>query len=154
MMGAMAAPRVILVGCVKLKLERPAPAKDLYRSPLWRRRRQYAEASGCPWLILSAKHGLIDPDKRIAPYDLALGQLSAAQRRVWGERVVRQLERRLGRIAGTTFELHAGAAYRRAIQPGITERGGSVTAPLAHLGQGEQLAWYTAGEPRTRGGGR
>jgi len=142
----MAGQRVILVGCVKLKLDRPAPAKNLYCSPLWRHRRRYAEASGRPWLILSARHGLIDPDRRIAPYDLALGQLTAAQRREWGERVARQLEEKLGPIAGTTFELHAGAVYRRAIEPGIAERGGVVTAPLARLGQGEQLAWYRASE--------
>jgi hypothetical protein len=147
MIFAMGGQRVILVGCVKLKLERPAPAKDLYRSTLWQRRRRYAEASGCPWLILSAKHGLIDPEQRIAPYDLALGQLSAPQRLAWGERVARQLEDRLESIAGTTFEVHAGAAYRRAIERGIAERGGTVTAPLAHLGQGEQLAWYTTGAP-------
>lgn len=141
----MADERVILVGCVKLKHERSAPAKDLYRSPLWHRRRRYAEASGRPWLILSAKHGLVDPERRIAPYDLALGQLSAPERRAWGERVVRQLEDRLGSISGTTFEVHAGALYRQGVEPGIVERGGKVTAPLAHLGQGKQLAWYTAG---------
>ena len=148
------APRVILVGCVKLKLERAAPAKDLYCSPLWRHRRRYAEASGCPWLILSAKHGVIDPEKRIAPYDLALNQLSAADRRASGERVARQLEAELGPIGGTTFEVHAGAAYRRAIGPGIVERSGMVAAPLAHLGQGEQLAWYAAGDHQLRGGDR
>jgi hypothetical protein len=36
----MARSRVILVGCVKLKQERPARAKDLYQSPLWLRRRR------------------------------------------------------------------------------------------------------------------
>jgi hypothetical protein len=141
----MAGERVILVGCVKLKHEGSALAKDLYRSPLWQRRRRYAEASGSPWLILSAKHGLIEPGRQIAPYDLALGQLSAGERRAWGERVVRQLEDRFGSIGGTTFEVHEGALYRRAIEPGIVERGGKVAAPLAHLGQGKQLAWYTAG---------
>jgi Family of unknown function (DUF6884) len=145
----MARRRVILVGCVKLKQERRTRAKDLYQSPLWLRRRRYAETSGSPWLILSAKHGLIDPERRIAPYDLALGQLSARERRAWGESVVRQLEDRLGSIAGTTFEVHAGALYMRAIEPGIVERGGKVTAPLAHLGQGKQLAWYTTSAARS-----
>jgi hypothetical protein len=72
----------------------------------------------------------------------------------WGERVVRRLEDRLGPIAGTAFELHAGAMYRRATESGIAEHGEIVIAPLAHLGQGEQLVWYTAGEPRPRGGDR
>ena len=64
--------RVVLLGCVKLKLEHRAPAKDLYVSPLWNRRRAYAEAAGCPWLILSAKYGLLDPEQLVAPYDVAL----------------------------------------------------------------------------------
>jgi hypothetical protein len=78
MMGAMTgSDRVLLLGCVKLKREHRAPAKDLYRSPLWVRRRAFAQASGHPWLILSAKHGLVDPDTRLEPYDLALRDLTA-----------------------------------------------------------------------------
>jgi hypothetical protein len=149
MMHVVTNRRVILIGCVKSKLARRAPAKDLYCSTLWQRRRHYAEASGARWLILSAKHGLLEPDKRIAPYELALGKMPAAERRAWGERVVRQLEDQLGSISGTTFEVHAGAAYRRAIEPGIVERGGKLTSPLAHLGQGKQLAWYTTQASRS-----
>lgn len=134
----------MLLGCVKLKLDRRAAAKDLYRSPLWLRRRAFAEASGYPWLILSAKHGLVDPDTRLAPYDLALGNLSAADRRVWGDRVVRSLERLFGSLDAITFEVHAGDAYRRAVEPGILVRGGRVVAPLAGLPLGSQLAWYRA----------
>ena len=52
----------VLLGCVSQKRDSPAPAKDLYRSQLWRRRRAYAEASGRPWMILSALHGLVDPE--------------------------------------------------------------------------------------------
>jgi hypothetical protein len=43
-----AGSRVILLGCVKQKLDHRAPAKELYRSPLWKARRGYAEASGLP----------------------------------------------------------------------------------------------------------
>jgi hypothetical protein len=150
----MAAARVILVGCVKLKLDRAAPARELYVSPLWRRRREYAERRGGEWLILSAKHGLVDPERRIAPYDLALSDLSADERRKWGGRVIGQLEDRLGSLTGTTFDIHAGSAYRRAIEPGILERGGTVTAPLEGLGMGEQLAWYGADAAGQAGGAR
>ena len=94
-------------------------------------------------MILSAGHGLLDPERRIAPYDVALTDLSAGERRNWGRRVISQLEDRLGSLAGTTFEIHAGSPYRNAIEAGIAERGGTVTAPLEGLGMGEQLAWYT-----------
>jgi hypothetical protein len=144
----VAAKRAILVECVKLKLDTTAPAKELYVSPLWRRRREYAERCEGEWMILSAKHGLLDPERRIAPYDVALSDLSANERRRWGRRVISQLEDRLGSLDGTTFEIHAGSPYRRAIEAGIVERGGTVTAPLEGLGMGEQLAWYTSATDR------
>jgi hypothetical protein len=53
----------ILLGCVKTKRDHRAKARDLYCSPLWRARRSYAEANGPPWLILSAKHGLVEPNR-------------------------------------------------------------------------------------------
>ena len=82
----------ILLGCVKTKLDHRAKARDLYCSPLWRRRRTYAEGSGLPWLILSAKHGLVEPTRVLRPYDMALGDLRAGQRRAWGGRVVDSLK--------------------------------------------------------------
>ena len=39
---------LILVGCVKLKGDEPSPARDLYTSPLFAKRRSYAKASGVP----------------------------------------------------------------------------------------------------------
>lgn len=135
---------VLLVGCVKRKLERRAAAKDLYTSPLWAGRRAYAEASGNPWLILSAMHGVIEPEVPLDPYDLALTDLTASGRQAWGERVVHALERRFSALAGTTFEIHAGHPYRRAIEPAILARGAQLRVPLRGLPLGAQLAWYRA----------
>jgi hypothetical protein len=136
--------RVILLGCVKLKLDHRAAAKDLYRSPLWAGRRAYAEASGHPWFILSAMHGLVEPDTSLDPYDLALSDISPSERRAWGERVVDPLERQFGTLTGMTFEIHAGKAYREAIAPGVVKRGASVHVPLDGLALGSQIAWYGA----------
>ena len=134
--------RVVLLGCVKLKLAHRAPAKDLYVSPLWNGRRAYAEAAGCPWLILSAKHGLLDPEQSIAPYDVALAELTARARLAWGERVVGALQTRFGSLHGMTFEVHAGKAYRAAIAPGLQELGATIDQPLLGLTMGRQLSWY------------
>lgn len=43
---------VLLMGCVKTKRDRPAPARELFTSPLFVRRLAYAEAVGRPWFIL------------------------------------------------------------------------------------------------------
>ena len=133
----------LLLGCVSRKLTTRAPAKELYCSSLWRRRRAYAESSGRPWLILSALHGLVDPDELLDPYDVSLRQLSAAERRAWGERVVEALTKRLT-VLDATFEVHAGSHYLTAIEAPLERCGARIEAPLAHLRLGQQLAWYAA----------
>jgi hypothetical protein len=114
---------VILVGCVKTKADGPHPARDLYTSELFRRRRDYAEAAGVPWYVLSAKHGLLGPDELIEPYDVALKAQPSQYQRAWGEWVVARLSQELGSLAGHVIEVHAGAAYLAAIA-GALERSG------------------------------
>jgi hypothetical protein len=72
----------------------PAPAKDLYVSELFRRARAYVEATGCQWFILSAKHGFVDPDEVIAPYEQTLNTMCVAERRKWAEKVRAQMDER------------------------------------------------------------
>ncbi len=67
-----AEPEVIIIGCVSRKRSGSAKAKDLYVSPMFEKRRRYAESSGKPWFIFSAEHGIIDPELVIAPYDVAM----------------------------------------------------------------------------------
>src|SRR3954451_23713197 len=105
----------VLVGCVAKKHTEGAPAKDLYRSTLWRGRRRYAESTGLPWFILSALHGLVEPDQHLDPYNVALTDLSASERREWCEGVVAHLAERLA-LGGALLEVHAGSAYRKAIE--------------------------------------
>jgi hypothetical protein len=139
---AQSGPHVLLLGCVKGKGPRPAPARELYRSDLFRKRRAYAEASARPWFILSAQHGLVHPDDLLAPYDMALEKQSAAYRAGWGREVAAALQRCLGPLSGTTFEVHAGAPYVEAIRGLLEAAGASVVLPLRGLTQGQQLRWY------------
>lgn len=135
----------LLIGCVKRKSARAAPARDLYTSPLWRYRREYAERYSVPWFILSAEHGLLAPDTYIEPYDLALGDLPAAGRRAWSQKVLDQLDAAPVAVAGKTFEVHAGKAYvEYGLERGLRRRGAEVRRPLAHMGIGVQMAWYKA----------
>jgi hypothetical protein len=68
----------------------------------------YAEASGRPWLIVSAKYGLVVPSARIAPYDVTLAEMPAGERAAWGENTADALQRHYGSVSGMTFEIHAG----------------------------------------------
>jgi uncharacterized HhH-GPD family protein len=133
---------VVLVGCVKTKALEASPARDLYLSPLFERRRRYAESSGRPWYILSAEHGLLDPGSLIEPYDVYLADQSADYRRAWGEWVAAKLARVHGLTDGLAIEVHAGAAYVEAIDEPLRRHGAVLLTPLAGLRRGEQLSWY------------
>ncbi len=133
---------IVLVGCVKSKLTHPAPAKDLYTSPLFGKERHYAEATGKPWFILSAEHGLVAPDRVLAPYELQLSDTPRSYRQAWGAKVVGQLQKAAGPLDGTTIEAHAGAAYTDAIRDRLRDAGAHVLEPLKGLTLGQRLAWY------------
>ena len=135
-------PDIVLVGCVKTKADHASPARDLYRSPMFDRRRRYAEATGRPWYILSAEHGLLDPGSLVEPYDVYLADESDDYRRAWGEWVAARLTRLFGSLHGHRIEVHASAAYVEAIESPLRRSGAVVISPLAGLRQGEQLSWY------------
>lgn len=140
--GTAAAVDIVLVGCVKTKLHRPAPARELYTSSLFRKARCYAESTGNTWFVLSAEHGLVSPDTVLQPYNLQLSETSREYRRAWGLQVAQQLKKRTGPLAGKVIEVHAGSAYADAIRVHLVTEGADVLEPLHGLRQGERLAWY------------
>ncbi len=135
-------PDGIILGCVSSKRSSPAKAKDLYVSPMFAKRRRYAESTGRPWFIFSAEHGIIDPEVVIAPYDVAMAKLPVDQVRAKGRQAVDQLEALVGHLRGKTFEVHAGAAYVKSIEGPLAKRGATLLNPLRRLRFGYQLQWY------------
>jgi hypothetical protein len=133
---------LVLIGCVKSKWHHATQAKDLYTSALFRKERDYAESSGKPWFILSAKHGLVSPDEVIEPYDVYLKKMPAAYRAWWGATVVEQLTEKFGPVQGVTIEIHASAAYVDQIRSKLEADGARVIVPLDGLTMGQRLAWY------------
>jgi hypothetical protein len=133
---------VILIGCVRTKKAVASPASELFASPLFAGRRRYAAGSGRPWYILSAKFGLLAPGDVIGPYDVYLADQSPGYRKAWGEFVTAQLDQYEQALRGRRIEVHAGAAYVDPLRGPLAARGAVLAVPLAHLRQGEQLAWY------------
>jgi hypothetical protein len=133
---------VILVGCVRTKKAVASAACELFASPLFEGRRRYAAGAGRPWYILSAKFGLLAPGDVIGPYDVYLADQSPGYRKAWGEFVTAQLEQHEQGLGGRRIEVHAGAAYADPLRGPLAARGAVLAVPLAHLRQGEQLAWY------------
>ncbi len=130
---------VYLVSCVSAKLDRRAPAADLYRSPWFRLARAYVEHQRADWYVLSAKHLVISPDTVIAPYEQTLNKMPVAARREWAERVLADLARRVRPDATVVFL--AGARYREFLIDGLRARGNRVEVPMEGLTIGRQLSW-------------
>ena len=125
---------LILLGCVASKQDQPAPAGELYTSTLWWKRRRYAEASGKPWIILSAEYGVIEPDAVIAPYDRYMESQPRAYRNEWSKAAAEAVIERCRDLGTGAVEIHAGKAY---IEFGLEQRlkdaGIEVVRPLRHL---------------------
>jgi hypothetical protein len=133
---------MLIVGCGRTKTAFACPAADLYTGVLFRAARQYTEAQGGPWAILSALHGLILPDTVIAPYDISmherLRQPPVELARYQAD-VLAQLGVALALTGATRIEVHAGLPYvelLRSLSPV------PVSSPLAGLSIGRRLNWY------------
>lgn len=149
--AAKGARRVGLVGCVKAKTSRAAPAGELYTSTLFEGRRSHVESTCDEWWILSAKHGLVHPDEVLAPYDLAMKDLGRPERRAWAADVLRALDERLELSAGDVVEIHAGAEYRDfGLERGLRERGMRVENPTEAMPIGVQLSYYQSSSRQRR----
>jgi hypothetical protein len=131
---------VYLVSCVAGKRSSPTLAKDLYVSEWFRRAREYVEAMGGPWFILSAKYGLVSPDELLEPYEETLNTMSKGERRAWADRVQRQMDQRPTRT--DRIVVLAGKHYREFLMDYLRRRAAIVDVPLEGLRIGEQLHWF------------
>jgi Family of unknown function (DUF6884) len=156
----VSAPDVVLVGCTKSKRAARCPARDMYDpSDLFRLRRAYAEASGCPWAILSARLGVIGPEREIDPYDFTIAQRRAKDwvPKAWANAVLQACFLLAGRetVMGPggfltwadpslTVEIHASIDYVRIVELGVVDhyRQVTLTCPTEGLGIGHQKQWY------------
>lgn len=135
--------RIGLVGCVKEKATSAKPARDLYVSTLFHGRRAYVERSCDEWWILSAKHGLLNPEEVVEPYDQTLKEVGTAARRLWSLKVLEALVERVVPTSHDIIEVHAGAEYRDyGLVHGLRRLGCRIMNPTEGLVFGEQLAFY------------
>lgn len=109
-----------LVGCVSQKLRRPAPARELYVSQLFKKASAYAEETCDRWYILSAKHGLVHPDDVREPYDVKLGTNARTSPPIhqWAATVREQLTAELAGVENLKLVVLAGEQYRYAVYRG------------------------------------
>jgi len=132
-----------LVSCVKTKRDEPTVPKDLYTSDYFKKMRTYAEQYHDDWWILSAKHGLLDPDgEPIEPYDQTLSGAKVSERREWSKQIAEQVDEEDLLSDGITLILHVGKDYYEELSPLIRDSGANVEIPTEGLYIGEKKAWY------------
>jgi hypothetical protein len=134
--------KIFLVSCASTKLKSKARAEDIYVSPLFVKAKTYARLNADRWFILSAKYGLLDPQRHIEPYDKTLLLMPKAERINWSRKVVRALQKVASQ--GDSITILAGEAYRQYLVAELKNLGFSVHVPVAGLSIGKQLQWYNS----------
>ena len=127
--------RIVLISCVKTKLDHPAKAEDLYISDLFVKNLAFARKIK-PYhiFILSAKYGLLKLKDRIAPYEKTLNQMPVQERRTWASRVISEL-RKYADLKQDEFIILAGEKYREFLLPYMC----NYKIPFEGLSFGNQL---------------
>ena len=86
--------KIYLVSCVSKKQNGKHAAKDLYCSDLFKKSRKYVEQQlekDDKWFILSAEHGLLNPETQVEKYDKTLNKMRISERRNWANGVISAL---------------------------------------------------------------
>lgn len=127
--------RIVLISCVKTKLNHPAKAEDLYISDLFVKNLAYAKKLKPDHIfILSAKYGLIQLNDRIAPYEKTLNQMPVHERQTWASGVISEL-RKYANLDQDGFIILAGEKYREFLLPHMR----NYKIPFEGLSFGNQL---------------
>jgi cytoplasmic iron level regulating protein YaaA (DUF328/UPF0246 family) len=119
-----------LIACSQSKLDRAAPAAELYTGQAFKLAMRAAKAANADVLILSALHGVLWPSEIIEPYDRYLGGLTAKERATWAAMVAQILKPCRDRHT----VILAGKHYAAACDDFTNKR-----EPLKGLGIGQQL---------------
>jgi hypothetical protein len=137
---------IYLVSCAADKLTTEGPVEHLYCSTLFRKARAFILRNiklGDEWYILCAKYGLLEPQTIIGRYDETLNAMRKPERKLWAQRVIRELRTVVYR--GDAAVLLAGQKYREFLEPALISFGCQVSVPMRHMGIGQQISWLGTG---------
>lgn len=131
----------VVLACGAQKLPTPAPALELYTGPLFASARRWALsiAPRSRIFVLSAKHGLVEGDQVLEPYDQRLEKPTRATVDRVGDQAVE-----LGLYPGPVY-FAGGELYRLTlILAGVDVRAVSHALPpgRATRGIGAQRSWF------------
>jgi hypothetical protein len=134
-----------LVACSKQKASVTCAAHSLYEGDLFKLSRRYVEQEieksrhNRGWYILSAQHGLLNPEVITHPYDTSLLDMGRGPYLGWLFRVQDKLKYYAD--PSTRFVVLAGKEYRQDLVDWLVFKGATVEVPMQGLGIGQQKAW-------------
>jgi hypothetical protein len=126
---------VFVIACSKAKSARLAKARDLYRSGRFQVQRRIAEGLSRNVFVLSAKHGILDLEEKIEPYDVTFPNGIFAE----GAEVP-QLNRLKGR-GRNTIVFFGGNRYLEVLRRSLGRTKLEVIAPFEHLNSYATALW-------------
>jgi len=133
-----------LVGCGSEKQNKSAEARLLYTSTYFMKKRTWAE--GChAWRILSAEHGLVNPDTILEPYDTAMSDLSEGAAQKWGKEVMEALRPELSDFEEVV--VLAGSDYYAPIGDALENTEATIHWPFEGKRLFEQMEWMVQNSP-------
>jgi len=129
---------IVLISCVKKKAKYIAKARDLYTSPLFTKSLKYAEIKLKPdkIYILSAKHGLLNLNNEIEPYDETLNGKSIKVKRSWAYDVFFQISKECD-IKNDKFIFLAGKDYYQELMTYLP----NTEIPMAKIRSFKRVQW-------------
>jgi hypothetical protein len=140
---------VALVGCGKRKkgVQQGWPAHELYTGMPFRLAYNHAKETADDVHILSALHGLVDPNSMLTPYDFSMVQLAPSKHLAWGRKVLDDLKVAYPMVR-LKIVFYAGEQYIRPIMRAIHDEAAYWTFenPLEGLDLYQRIRWFKDAE--------
>ncbi len=133
--------KIVLLSCTKSKLDKPAPAQELYSaSPMFQKTLEYGKSlKPDKMYILSAKHHLVPLTKELAPYDKTLKDMPKDEKDAWGEETLKQMKSVGINPQNDKFIFLTGSEYMKPLTKHIPEE--NIEKPMEGRRMGERLKW-------------
>ncbi len=108
---------IVMISCTKSKMDYACTAKELYsKSNLFRHSYRYAGTVADKIYILSARHGLVDVNAVIEPYDETLLDKNAKEKEEWVAKVIESLAE-VTDLENDQYVILAGKVYYQKLLP-------------------------------------
>jgi len=131
---------IVLLMCGKHKLSYKAKAKEMYTSPRFQESILYAKTltSEKNIYILSAKHGLLELEKKIFPYNKSIYDMPIHKKEKWAKKVIKQISK-VSNLNEDRYIFLTDDDYCSELYPVLK----NVVLPLKGLNQEEHLEFFT-----------